>query len=351
MKNQTNDSREYNKNISKEYKILILEDSEYDVDFMTRKLSKAGINFVHKDIDEGDLFENYVQSWQPDVIISDYNISGKYSGREALKFCKKNYPDIPFISVSGVISKKTEIELLINRADDVIRKDQLDRLPFAVKRVIREREVAQKLLNKNERLVDLLLEKEVLVKEIHQRVKNNLALFSSFLEFDKIREDDPQVKSALDANIIRLKAIRIVHDIVYDFEDYENIPIAKTLKKIFALHLNKEQISVAENDKLNSFTADISNLIPVGLFLNEILNELSRLQKTNGLDINLDLKRKNQNINVIISCPIFTTEVRKVFILSEERLLILKTLIEQFEGEIDFYPNKGLTIISFKKKY
>ena len=348
MKNQNSESEKSNI-VTENYKILILEDSKYDVEFITRKLKKSGLEFEYKDLDEGREFEQALMQWQPDLIISDHNISGEYSGQDALKFTKRHFPDIPFISVSGVISKETEIELLSNRADDVIQKDHLDRLPFAVKRVLREKKDARELLNKTERLVDLLLEKEVLVKEIHHRVKHNLALFSSFLELDKMNESDPNVKSALDANILRVKAIGIVHELVYDFEDYVKIPLFRTIAKVFELHLDRENISVFDEEKVSKLTAGISNLIPLGLFINEILTQLGRENVRQKMNIHLDLKRKEEKVNIHINCPVFTEEASKIFAQTEERILVLKTLLEQFDGEIQFYPEQSQSVLSFKK--
>lgn len=348
MKNQNSESEKSNI-VTENYKILILEDSKYDVEFITRKLKKSGLEFEYKDLDEGREFEQALMQWKPDLIISDHNISGEYSGQDALKFTKRHFPDIPFISVSGVISKETEIELLSNRADDVIQKDHLDRLPFAVKRVLREKKDARELLNKTERLVDLLLEKEVLVKEIHHRVKHNLALFSSFLELDKMNESDPNVKSVLDANILRVKAIGIVHELVYDFEDYVRIPLSRTIVKVFELHINRKNISIIDGERVGKMTAGISNLIPLGLFINEILTQLDREKVTHKMNVNLDLKRRKEQIDIHINCPVFTEEASKIFAQTEERILVLKTLLEQFHGEIKFYPEQSQSVLSFKK--
>ncbi len=347
MKNQNSES-EKGSIVTDFFKILILEDSKYDVEFITRKLKKSGLKFEYKDLDEGGEFEQALTEWKPDLIISDHNISGEYSGQDALKFTKRHFPEIPFISVSGVISKETEIELLSNRADDVIQKDHLDRLPFAVKRVLREKQDARELLNKTERLVDLLLEKEVLVKEIHHRVKHNLALFSSFLELDKMNENDPKVKSALDTNIFRVKAIGIVHELVYDFDDYVKIPLSRTILKVFELHLNSEYISVVDEERVSKMTAGISNLIPLGLFINEILTQIDRDSVSDRMRIQLDLKRGEELVNIYINCPVFTEQASKIFAQTEERILVLKTLIEQFQGEIAFYPDQSLSVLSFK---
>lgn len=350
MKNQNNDNgNRESGNDSRNYKILILEDSEHDVEFITRKLKKAGLKFEYKDVDEVDEFEQAVKQWLPDLIISDHNISGKYSGKDALQFTKQHYPDIPFISVSGVISKKMEIELLANRADDVIQKDHLDRLPFAVKRVLRQKQDAKELLNKTERLVDLLLEKEVLVKEIHHRVKHNLALFSSFLELDKMIEDDPNVKSALDTNILRVKAIGIVHELVYDFEDYVKIPLARTITKVFELHLDHDNISIMGDSIVHDYTEGISNLIPLGLFINEILTQLNKQGVAQHLKVRLQIGQVDDHIKIHIISPVFTENSKEIFSQKEERIMVLKTLLEQFGGDINFYPEQSLTILSFKK--
>ena len=59
--------------------------------------------------------------------------------------------------------------------------------------------------------------------------------------------------------------------------------------------------------------------------------------------------RKEEKVNIHINCPVFTEEASKIFAQTEERILVLKTLLEQFHGEIKFYPEQSQSVLSFKK--
>jgi CheY-like chemotaxis protein len=332
------------------YKILILEDSEIDAELMTRELQKYGLNFDSKCLENGPEFEESVLNWEPDLVISDHNLSGTYSGRDALRFCKQHFPNMPFIAVSGVITKDTEIELLQNRANDVVPKGHMERLPYAVKRAIQERDDAEELRKKTISLEKLVQEKEELVKEIHHRVKNNLALFSAFLELDKMQESNAKVRSSLEANILRVKSIGVIHELVYEFDDYAKIPISTSIKKIFGLYISSDQITI-QTEALTRAREDatkITTLIPLGLFVNEWLNKYNRKHSFKPLYVDLVFELVSDAIILSICSKELTNFLDHLFEEDEDETLVLKTLIQQIEGELKLDLDSDCTIIEFK---
>jgi PAS domain S-box-containing protein len=94
-----------------------------------------------------------------DIILSDYHLPD-YSGTEALIFAKSNYPNIPFVFVSGAMGEDAAIESLLNGATDYVLKNRLERLPSAVHRAFNEaqeqkgRQRAERELRKLSRAIE-----------------------------------------------------------------------------------------------------------------------------------------------------------------------------------------------------
>ncbi len=118
-------------------RVLIVEDLDDDAQLLIRCLTQGGFQPVHQRVDNDiDLNQSLSQNcW--DLILSDYNMPG-FSGQEALKIVSVDYPDIPFIVVSGAIGEELAVSLVKAGAADYVMKHNLERLPTAVNRALRE---------------------------------------------------------------------------------------------------------------------------------------------------------------------------------------------------------------------
>ncbi len=125
-------------------KILIIEDSEFDYELMLRELNMMEQDFEVKLATTKPEFEQILYNWIPDLIISDYDLK-TFSGKENLIYAKEVIPGIPVVILSGDITHEQEVALLKNRANDVLTKDNLKRLPFAIKRILNEQKDKKKL--------------------------------------------------------------------------------------------------------------------------------------------------------------------------------------------------------------
>ena len=116
-------------------KILILEDSAADASLMEDELREAAIPFKSKKVFKEEDFVRELQDFSPDLILSDYDLP-QYNGALALTRVKSQYPDIPFIFVTGVIDECLTKEIIIKGADDFVMKSQLHKLAPAVRKVM-----------------------------------------------------------------------------------------------------------------------------------------------------------------------------------------------------------------------
>ena len=121
-------------------------------------------------------------------------------------------------------------------------------------------------------------EKEVLLREIHHRVKNNMQVISSLLKMQSGSIEDKRSVEMLKENQARIRAMALVHESLYKSKDLANIDfneyikyLAQTLFRSYGV--NREKISLKLN--LERVMLKIDKAIPCGLIVNElILNSL-----------------------------------------------------------------------------
>ena len=107
-------------------------------------------------------------------------------------------------------------ELWLEQRYTVITDDQEN--PVAVEGIARDR--TEQVLGRAA-LQRSLHEKELLLKEIHHRVKNNLTLVGSLLELQAAKSEDEQLREMLAISRKRLLSVARTHDILYQSEDLE----------------------------------------------------------------------------------------------------------------------------------
>jgi PAS domain S-box-containing protein len=149
-------------------------------------------------------------------------------------------------------------------------KDE-DGNPEAIVGTVRDISTRKK---QDQKLKKSLAEKEVLLQEIHHRVKNNLAIISSLLELQKenISED---MKELLSSSQARIKSIAKVHEKLYKSTTLSDIPLdtyieelAEEIKKAYTSKEKEIELSL----DVSSINVDIDDAIPIGLILNELIN-------------------------------------------------------------------------------
>jgi PAS domain S-box-containing protein len=124
-----------------------------------------------------------------------------------------------------------------------------------------------------ERLETSLREKEVIIKEVHHRVKNNMQVISGFLELQSNYIDDPKAVEKLIECQRRVRTMALVHEKLYQSRTLGVINAAEYIKSLIADLMNSYAISTPVD-----VTADVDDVdinldmaIPCGLIINELV--------------------------------------------------------------------------------
>lgn len=123
--------------MSKELRVLIIEDSPQDMALINHELRKAGLRFRSRRVDSSDSFLHELEHHPPDVILSDHGVPG-FDGFAALAEARSRCPNTPFIFVTGAPREEAAARTLQAGADDYVLKSHLHLLPPAVERALHE---------------------------------------------------------------------------------------------------------------------------------------------------------------------------------------------------------------------
>ncbi|WP_142454925.1 two-component regulator propeller domain-containing protein [Gracilimonas mengyeensis] len=200
-------------------------------------------------------------------------------------------------------------------------------------------------------LMKTLGEKDVLIKEIHHRVKNNLAVVSGLLDLQSWQIQDKQAKAAIQNSKLRIQTMSAIHEKLYRSDDLTNIEFRK-----FAVELI-EQISksltsgnrdIEVNIDIDQVELDIHTAIPCGLILNEAVSnsfEHAFQQKKSG-EVNISFKNADKNQFELIVQD--NGDGIPEHIIQGERnslgVTLIQSLAEQVGGKAEIINRNGTTI-------
>lgn len=204
-----------------------------------------------------------------------------------------------------------------------------------------------------------LKEKELLLKEIHHRVKNNMQIISSLLNLQKNYVEEEESLNILKESQNRVKSMAMIHEKLYKSETLTHINIKDYIQSLvtdlFYSYSVKESrinaITEIDDIKLNLETA-----IPCGLLINEIVSNSLKYafkDKEQG-EIKMSLKKHDQNLELIISDNGIglpeDVDFKKTGSLG---LQIVNSLIAQLDGKIELERTQGtkFTIIFKELEY
>jgi len=144
----------------------------------------------------------------------------------------------------------------------------------------------------NELLAAKNAENELLLKEIHHRVKNNLEVVSSLLALQSAQIDDPNTKEAMQEGQNRVQSIGIVHQKLYQGENLGAIEM-----KDYFINLSESILDSFGADKkvqiecaMDELNIDIDTAVPLGLIVNELLTNTLKYAFPDGRNGKVKIK-------------------------------------------------------------
>ena len=150
-----------------------------------------------------------------------------------------------------------------------------------------------------------LKEKEVLLREIHHRVKNNMQIISSLLNLQINYVEEDESLNILKESQNRVKSMAMIHEKLYQSKDFTHINISEYIERLssdlfYSYGVRKNQITPII--KIEDIKLNIETAIPCGLIINELISNSLKyaFPNRNGI-LEVSLRSKDDNYELIIS--------------------------------------------------
>jgi len=134
--------------------------------------------------------------------------------------------------------------------------------------------LVRKYLRQKQNLASALDAKEVLLKEIHHRVKNNLQIVSSLLSLQSRSVSDAGALKAINEGKSRVRSMALIHQNLYQGENLTGVEVKPYLEKLCGELLSTYKIDSEEIElklDIEPISLDVDTLVPLGLIINELI--------------------------------------------------------------------------------
>ncbi len=143
------------------------------------------------------------------------------------------------------------------------------------------------ILKAEEKIKASLREKEVLLKEIHHRVKNNLQIVSSLLYLQAARTEHHGALSALEESRNRVRSMALIHERLYQSPDLACVDMGEYTRDLVSdlkRFYRTEDSSVRVTVNVEDIPLAITEAIPCGLIINELVSNALKHAFPKGRD-------------------------------------------------------------------
>jgi len=200
-------------------------------------------------------------------------------------------------------------------------------------------------------------EKEILLKEIHHRVKNNLQVINSLLSIQSGYTKDKNALKLFDEAKNRIRSMALIHEKMYQSGDLASINF-----KEYILALTNELIStysvnqdIKLNIDINTVKFNIDTIIPLGLLLNEIIsNSLKYAFQKNKIDDEIKISLTKEIDEYTLTIGDNGIGIDHNLLNNNTKSLgmeLIKIFVEQLDGTIKLLNEKGTCYeITFKER-
>ncbi len=168
------------------------------------------------------------------------------------------------------------------------------------------RDITEKI-NVETELREALKEKEILLKEVHHRVKNNLQVISSILNLQTGYLKDKETINILKECQNRIKTMAYIHESLYQTKDFLQINfseyIINLVKNLFYSY-DANQQKIKANFDVDTIFLNLDTSIPCGLIINELVSNAFKYAFADGREgfISVKIKKiKNKKIRMLVS--------------------------------------------------
>ena len=333
--------------------VLFVDDNETIRRLYQRILEKHVSNFyIAKNGHHGlELYHKH----RPDLVITDINMP-VMDGIEMVREIKARYPSAKIIvmsvysvkenfiesinlGVDGYLMKPVEAKKLLSLIDEFAG---ITLMKWELERKEEKRRKAEEYLKKS------LEEKEVLLREVHHRVKNNMQIISSILRMQSRSVKDENLKMILQESQNRIHSMALIHENLYSNEGLSDVKFDNYIKSLvgnISRTFKSQQQHVKFKYQIDSTNLPMDIAIPCGLIINELVSNSLKyaFAKTNDgiITISFDKVDNSKYILIVEDNGVGISEDFDINKTKSLGMKIIYSLVKQIDGVITSDFTKG----------
>jgi|GEM_PF-2446748 len=208
----------------------------------------------------------------------------------------------------------------------------------------------EELSKQNLAISKALEDNQMLIREIHHRVKNNLQVVSSLLSMQARKVTDDDTKDALNSSKTRVQSMSILHQNLYQEDNLKDVDVASYVDKLIGNIIDTYHVN--ENIKVqidvDPIVLDIDTLVPLGLMANELVcNAVKHAFKGREAgELNISLKDIGESIVLTVSDDGVGFEGEELPIRAGSLgARLIKSFADRLEGEINIVKDSGTSVV------
>jgi len=149
-----------------------------------------------------------------------------------------------------------------------------------------------------------LSEKEILLKEVHHRIKNNIASIEGLLSLQAASTHNVEVKAALNESISRIQSIRVLYEKLMISNNYQDVSIKNYIDSLIdsLVEVFPDSINVSIERNIKDFTLSSKKAIPVGILINELMTNVFKYAFNNKdrKNVIIEIMKSENQVTLII---------------------------------------------------
>ncbi|SNT36728.1 Two-component sensor histidine kinase, contains HisKA and HATPase domains [Ekhidna lutea] len=191
-----------------------------------------------------------------------------------------------------------------------------------------------------------LQEKEVLIQEIHHRVKNNLQVISSLLKLQAGNLEDEAAQKAVKEGESRVKAMALIHQRLYGTTDLKGVDAQDYFENLlselfYSFGVNEELVDYQVNS--SGIKLDIDTVIPLGLIVNELITNTLKYAFDQSKEGKITISLEEHNNQLVVSVADNGKGMDKSKLETSDSFgwKMIRSLSRKLEAEIDILSGAG----------
>jgi two-component sensor histidine kinase len=231
------------------------------------------------------------------------------------------------------------------------KNDEMGKLAETINNMLSELSSYMELQEQNEEEIRMsLMEKEILLKEIHHRVKNNLQIISSLLNLQRNTIHDHEAQKIIIESQNRISAMSLVHEELYSSENLSEVNFKTYIEKL-SLKLKEiysGRTHITYKTEIPDIYLNINTTINCGLIVNELLSNAFKYafqnQQQGIISINLAIQDTKAALTISDNGIGLPEQLQRA-IQSNLGLQLVNGLVEQLDGTLEIQNKRGTRFI------